>query len=98
MTQVKTEGKEGYTAMQVSLGPRCMCEITAICLRQLGICDKKEKKVNKPLKHHFAAAGVQPKRILQEFRVTEDALLEPGTEIFAAHFVPGQKVDVVGTS
>jgi len=65
---------------------------------QLGMCDKKLKRVNKSQKQHFETYGVAPKKHLSEFRVTEDALLEPGTEIFAAHFVPGQKVDVCGTS
>eukprot|EP00961_Rhodomonas_salina_P199088 2685404-Rhodomonas_salina.3 len=39
-----------------------------------------------------------PKKRLFEFRVTEDALLPPGTELSARHFVPGQYVDVTGIS
>jgi large subunit ribosomal protein L3 len=39
-------------------------------------------------------AGVQPKRRLEEFRVTADAVLPVGTEITCLHFVPGQYVDV----
>ena len=35
-----------------------------------------------------------PKRFLQEFRVTEDAILPVGTHLYASHFVPGQYVDV----
>ena len=35
---------------------------------------------------------------LAEFRVSSDALLEVGAEITAAHFRPGQYVDVVGVS
>lgn len=37
-------------------------------------------------------------RKLAEFRVTADALLPVGTQIAALHFVPGQLVDVCGTS
>jgi len=33
-----------------------------------------------------------------EFRVTPDCLLDVGTRISACHFVPGQLVDVCGTS
>ena len=33
-----------------------------------------------------------------EFRVSEEALLEPGAELSAAHFVAGQFVDVAGIS
>jgi large subunit ribosomal protein L3 len=39
-----------------------------------------------------------PKTRLAEFRVSEDALLEPGAALTVAHFVIGQFVDVCGTS
>lgn len=42
----------------------------------------------------FQKAGVPPKRRLGEFRVTEDALLPIGATLNAAHFIPGQYVDV----
>ena len=48
----------------------------------------------KPVLGQFEKAGVPPKRKLMEFRVTEDALLPVGLELSAAHFVPGQLVDV----
>jgi large subunit ribosomal protein L3 len=41
---------------------------------------------------------VEPKRKLAEFRVSPDNLIEVGAEITADHFVPGQFVDVTGTS
>ena len=63
---------------------------------QLGIGKAKVKNVGKPMRGHFAKAKVEPKRKLAEFRVTKDALLEVGAEITAAHFVPGQFVDVAG--
>jgi len=65
---------------------------------QLGIGTAKTKNVSKPQRGHFAKAKVEPKARLAEFRVSEDALLEVGAEITVAHFVPGQRVDVVGTS
>ncbi|GAJ29494.1 50S ribosomal protein L3 [Acidomonas methanolica] len=65
---------------------------------QLGIGKAKMKNVTKPMRGHFAAAKVEPKQHLAEFRVAEDALLEAGTKLSAAHFVVGQKVDVTGTS
>lgn len=65
---------------------------------QVGIGSKNVKRVKKPERGHFTASRVEPKQHLGEFRVTEDAILPPGTEIFAAHFVPGQKVDVCGSS
>ncbi|HVC54006.1 MAG TPA: 50S ribosomal protein L3 [Stellaceae bacterium] len=65
---------------------------------QLGVGTAKVKNVTKPQRGHFAKAKVEPKAKLAEFRVSEDALVEVGAEITAAHFVPGQRVDVVGTS
>ena len=38
------------------------------------------------------------KRRLHEFRVTPDAMLPVGTEVTAAHFVPGQYVDIRGAA
>ena len=65
---------------------------------QLGVGTAKVKNVTKPMRGHFAAAKVEPKAHLAEFRVSEDALVDVGAEITAAHFVAGQYVDVIGTS
>ncbi len=65
---------------------------------QLGWGAAKVKNVSKPNKGHFAAARVEPKSHLAEFRVAPDAMLEPGATLSPAHFVVGQKVDVCGTS
>jgi large subunit ribosomal protein L3 len=54
--------------------------------------------VTKPQRGHFAKAKIEPKARLAEFRVSEDAVLAVGSEITAAHFLPGQYVDVVGVS
>jgi large subunit ribosomal protein L4 len=65
---------------------------------QLGWGQAKVKNVSKPNKGHFARAKVEPKAKLAEFRVAADAMLEPGATLSAAHFLVGQKVDVVGTT
>ncbi|MGL4685349.1 MAG: 50S ribosomal protein L3 [Commensalibacter sp.] len=65
---------------------------------QLGIGKAKVKNVTKPNRGHFARANVEPKKKLVEFRVSEDALLEPGATLSASHFIVGQKVDVTGIS
>jgi large subunit ribosomal protein L3 len=65
---------------------------------QLGVGAAKVKNVSKPMRGHYAAAKVEPKAHMAEFRVSEDALVPVGAEITAAHFVTGQYVDVVGTS
>ncbi|HWB51353.1 MAG TPA: 50S ribosomal protein L3 [Stellaceae bacterium] len=65
---------------------------------QLGVGAAKVKNVSKPMRGHFAAAKVEPKAHVAEFRVSQDALVDVGAEITAAHFVAGQFVDVTGTS
>jgi large subunit ribosomal protein L3 len=65
---------------------------------QLGVGRAKAKNVSKPMRGHFGKAKVTPKARLAEFRVSEDALLEPGTALAVGHFVVGQYVDVCGTS
>jgi large subunit ribosomal protein L3 len=65
---------------------------------QLGIGKAKVKNVPKPMRGHYAKAKVEPKRKLAEFRVADDAVLEVGAELSVEHFIPGQFVDVVGTS
>ncbi|NTU76269.1 MAG: 50S ribosomal protein L3 [Alphaproteobacteria bacterium] len=64
---------------------------------QLGVGKAKVKNVSKPLRGFFAKAKIEPKMKLKEFRVSDDALLEVGVELSAAHFVAGQFVDVTAT-
>ena len=77
---VRTEEKDGYTALQLGAGRA------------------KAKNTTKAMRGHFAKAKVEPKRRLAEFRVADDAVLDVGAEMSAAHFVPGQLVDVTATS
>jgi len=65
---------------------------------QLGSGTRKVKNVTKAERGNFAIAKVEPKRKVAEFRVSEDALIPVGAEITADHFLPGQYVDVTGTS
>lgn len=65
---------------------------------QLGAGTAKVKNVSKPERGHFAKAQVEPKRKLVEFRVADDALVDVGAVISADHFLPGQYVDVVGST
>ena len=65
---------------------------------QLGAGARKAGNLGKAERGHFAAAKVEPKRKLAEFRVAESDLIPVGAEITADHFVVGQFVDVTGTS
>ena len=65
---------------------------------QLGVGVAKIKRLSKAERGHFAAAKVEPKRKLQEFRVSADNTMPVGSEVTVDHFVAGQFVDVTGTS
>jgi large subunit ribosomal protein L3 len=66
---------------------------------QVGFSDKREKLVNKPIKGHFAKAGVSTyKRFIKEFKLEDTSAYEIGSEIKADTFSIGEKVDVSGVS
>lgn len=80
VTNVRSEEKDGYVAVQLGAG------------------QAKVKRVAKAQRGQFAAAKVEPKQKLVEFRVSADNLVEVGAELGANHFVAGQFVDVAGTT
>ena len=65
---------------------------------QLGAGAAKAKRTSQAMRGHFAAAKVEPKRKVAEFRETPDNLIANGEEITANHYFEGQYVDVSGTS
>ena len=65
---------------------------------QLGYGTAKPQRLTKPQRGMYAKQQVEPKLKLVEFRVADDGLVDVGATLSAAHFVPGQKVDVTGTS
>ena len=65
---------------------------------QLGAGVAKAKRTSAAMRGHFAAAKVEPKRKIAEFRVSPENLIEVGEEIIADHYFEGQYVDVSGTS
>ena len=64
----------------------------------LGWGTAKVKNITKGMRGYFASAKVEPKKKLTEFRVTPDAMVDVGLELSASHFIPGQFVDVCGTT
>ncbi len=67
---------------------------------QLGFDDKKESRATRPERGHFNKAGTAPKRMLKEFRVSEEvaAKYEVGQTIGVDVLMTGDFVDVTGTS
>ena len=65
---------------------------------QVGFGEKKENRVNKPMKGQFAKAGVSCKRYLKEFRFEDAETYTLGQEIKADIFAAGDKVDATAIS
>ena len=65
---------------------------------QIGAGLAKTKRVSKANRTAFGKRNVEPPQKVVEFRVPSDAMVDVGAEIVADHFVPGQFVDLVGTS
>ncbi|XP_072366201.1 large ribosomal subunit protein uL3m isoform X2 [Scyliorhinus torazame] len=62
----------------------------------LAVGGKNTSPFNKPesVMEKYRLAGIPPKQKITVFRVSENALIKPGTPLYAAHFRPGQYVDV----
>ena len=58
---------------------------------QLGSGTPKVKNLTKADRGVFAKASVEPKRKLQEFRVSEDMTMPVGAEVHADHFIAGRQ-------
>jgi large subunit ribosomal protein L3 len=103
MTRVYTE--EG-TVVPVTVLKVDHCQVVAhktadkhgYTALQLGVGVPKIKRLTRADRGQFAAAKVEPKRKLQEFRVSADNTMPVGAEVTVDHFVAGQFVDVTGTS
>ncbi len=82
VSAIKTKEKDGYFAVQ------------------LASIEKKSKnpKINKPQKKLFSSINISPKKIVKEFRVFEENLLEIGAQIKIDHFEKEQQIDVTGIS
>ncbi len=57
---------------------------------QLGVGEAKLKNVGITTQGQYLKLGLKPSMHVEEFRVTPDCTLAPGTRIRAMHFVPGQ--------
>tara|TARA_Y100000590_G_scaffold423596_1_gene529651 strand:+ start:386 stop:1027 length:642 start_codon:yes stop_codon:yes gene_type:complete len=82
VSQVKTKNKDGYNAIQ---------------LASIDI-NKKSPTIKKPQRKIFASINNKPKKVLKEFRVLEENLLELGSTIDVSHFEKDQVIDVTGIS
>ncbi|MCV7224094.1 50S ribosomal protein L3 [Mycolicibacterium elephantis] len=105
MTQVFDENNRVVPVTVVKAGPNVVTRIRTperdgYSAVQLAYGEINPRKVNKPLKGQYEAAGVNPRRHLAELRLDDDATAEyeVGQELTAEIFTDGSYVDVTGTS
>jgi large subunit ribosomal protein L3 len=65
---------------------------------QVAFADCDERRVNKPIRGHYARAGLRPRRYLREFRIEDANAYDVGQELTAEMFAAGDYVDVTGVS
>ena len=103
MTQVWNEQDEIVPVTVIQAGPCAVSQVKTkesdgYCAVQIGFGDIKDKHVNKPMRGHFAKAGVAPVRYLREVRVAEGEEHSVGEVVTVASFAETAKVDVIGRS
>ena len=82
VSNVKTSEKDGYNAVQLA-----------------SIETKKDiSHINKPQRKIFTSSSINPKKILKEFKVDSENILEIGTKLKADHFKVDQFIDASSTS
>ena len=103
MTQVWDENNRVVPVTVVKAGPNVVTQVRTNDSDgyesvQIAFGEIDPRKVNKPLKGHFAKADVTPRRHLVEIRTADASEYTLGQEITAEVFEAGVKVDVTGKS
>ena len=103
MTQIFAEDGTLVPVTVLQAGPAVVTQVKTVendgySAVQVGFGEIRESLVNKPVKGHFAKAGVPVKRFLREFRFEDAENYKVGDEIKADVFSAGDKVDAVATS
>tara|TARA_B100000925_G_scaffold233540_1_gene182098 strand:+ start:240 stop:881 length:642 start_codon:yes stop_codon:yes gene_type:complete len=82
VSNIKTSDKHGYNAVQLATIDT----------------NKDISKINKPQRSLFSLNNISPKKILKEFRVDIENILEVGTKLNVNHFKVDQFVDASSIS
>jgi len=82
VASVKTLDKDGYNAVQLASVET----------------EKDISLINKPQRKIFTSINIKPKKIIKEFRVDKDNILEVGTKLDVNHFKVDQFVDASSIS
>jgi large subunit ribosomal protein L3 len=101
MTQVFDDAGHAVPVTLVQAGPCRVAQVKTPEVDGYGAIQltfDEARRVSKPLAGHFAKAGVAPARHLVELRLDDIGDYQPGAEIDAGIFEPGELVDVVGVT
>jgi large subunit ribosomal protein L3 len=103
MTQVFDANGNVIPVTVVEAGPMHVTQIKTVetdgyTALQVAFGETKPHRVNKPVKGHFAKAGVELKKFVREFTVEDASAFSVGQEIKADLFNEGAAVDVTGVS
>ena len=103
MTQIFDEKGVVIPVTVIEAGPCTVTQVKTVETDgynsiQLGFGEVKEKRVNKPIKGHFAKSKLGLKKHLREFRTEGEPDVKVGDEIKLDVFAEGDKIDVQGTS
>ena len=103
MTQVFTDDGRVQPVTVIEAGPCYVTQIKTVETDgynsvQVAYGEIKAKNVNKCQTGAFKKAGVEPKRIMKEFKYNDISKFALGQEIKADMFAEGDVVDVTGTS
>ena len=82
VSNVKTIDKDGYNAIQLASIDK----------------DKDISKVKKPQRKIFSSIKMNPKKVLKEFKVDQNNILEIGTKLNVDHFKVDQFIDASSIS
>ena len=103
MTQVFTDDGRVQPVTVIEAGPCYVTQIKTVETDgynsvQIAYGEIKAKNVNKCQTGAFKKAGVEPKRVMKEFKYNDITKFALGQEIKADMFAEGDVVDVTGTS
>lgn len=103
MTQVFTDDGRVQPVTVIEAGPCYVTQIKTVekdgySSVQVAFGEIKAKNVNKCQTGAFKKAGVEPKRVMKEFKYNDVSKFALGQEIKADMFAEGDVVDVTGTS
>ncbi len=103
MTQLWSEDDNLIPVTVIEAGPCVVSQVKTdkrdgYSAAQIAFGEIKEQRVNKPMRGHFAKAGVEPKRHLAEVRLVEGDSVKLGETWTVEMFEAGQMVHVTGVS